>query len=149
MQLQRALGGRAGVVQMRQLAAALQRRPEAAGTVQRVEPEEEMLLSERLAGWHERYPDVTDWAAWLAAKENLILFPEGTRTPNGELLAAKSGVGLTVVTSIAPVVPVRVFGTFNALNRSQSFPRPRPVGVTFGRPIDFSGQRKEATICPK
>lgn len=43
VQMQRALGGRAGVAQMRQLAAALQRRTEAAGTVQRVEPEEEML----------------------------------------------------------------------------------------------------------
>jgi len=43
VQLQSALGGRAAIVQMRQLAAALQRRPDAAGAVQRVEPEEEML----------------------------------------------------------------------------------------------------------
>jgi 1-acyl-sn-glycerol-3-phosphate acyltransferase len=67
----------------------------------------------------------------------IILFPEGTRTPNGELQGAKSGIGFTVIKSPAPVVPVRVFGTFRALNRRQSFPRPHKVAVVFGKPIDF------------
>ncbi len=42
-QLRRALGARPSVVQMMQLSSALQRRSSAADTVQRVEPEEEML----------------------------------------------------------------------------------------------------------
>ena len=39
-------------------------------------------------------------------------FPEGTRTLDGKLQPARSGIGLTVIKSSAPVVPVRVFGTF-------------------------------------
>jgi 1-acyl-sn-glycerol-3-phosphate acyltransferase len=40
-----------------------------------------------------------------------VLFPEGTRTPDGQLLPAKSGIGLIVAKSSAPVVPVRLVGT--------------------------------------
>ncbi|MFN3408245.1 MAG: lysophospholipid acyltransferase family protein, partial [Limisphaerales bacterium] len=42
----------------------------------------------------------------------IILFPEGTRSPDGRLQPARSGVGLAIIKSTAPVVPVRVFGTF-------------------------------------
>lgn len=79
----------------------------------------------------------------------IILFPEGTRTPDGELKEAKSGIGFTVLKSPAPVVPVRVFGTFAALNRRQSVPRPHRVAVVFGRPIDLSALRTEAESCSK
>lgn len=85
----------------------------------------------------------------LLAGGAIILFPEGTRSPDGELQTAKSGIGLTVIKSNAPVIPVRVFGTFNALNRHQSFPRPRPIGVRFGSALDFGRLRKEAEICTK
>ena len=51
----------------------------------------------------------------LLAGGAIILFPEGTRTPDGKLQPARSGIGLTVIKSDAPVVPVRTFGTFEAL----------------------------------
>lgn len=79
----------------------------------------------------------------------IILFPEGTRTRNGDLQAAKSGIGLTVIKSNAPVVPVRVFGTFEAMGRHHSIPRPRKVAVKFGRPLDFADLRAEAQTCTK
>ncbi|MBI3878571.1 MAG: 1-acyl-sn-glycerol-3-phosphate acyltransferase [Verrucomicrobia bacterium] len=79
----------------------------------------------------------------------IILFPEGTRTPDGSLQPARPGVGLVVVKSTAPVVPVRVFGTFAALNRFMVFPRPRRVMVKYGKPMDFSALRAEAQSCPK
>ncbi|HTG43275.1 MAG TPA: lysophospholipid acyltransferase family protein, partial [Verrucomicrobiae bacterium] len=65
----------------------------------------------------------------LLAGGAIILFPEGTRSNDGELQKAKSGIGLTVIKSEAPVIPVRVFGTFQALNRGHAFPRPRKVAV--------------------
>src|SRR5210317_1758449 len=46
----------------------------------------------------------------LKAGKTVILFPEGTRSHDGHLLSAKSGVGLLVIKSEAPVVPIRVFG---------------------------------------
>jgi 1-acyl-sn-glycerol-3-phosphate acyltransferase len=79
----------------------------------------------------------------------ILLFPEGTRSKEGNLQPARSGIGLTVIKSNAPVVPVRVFGTFKAYNRTHKFPRPHPVAVKYGRPIDFSRERAEAKTCAK
>lgn len=80
----------------------------------------------------------------------IILFPEGTRTRDGRLQPARSGIGLTVIKSTAPVVPVRVFGTFEAYNRNMRFPRPcHRVIVKYGRPLSFEKLREEARSCSK
>src|SRR5262245_22671224 len=78
----------------------------------------------------------------------ILLFPEGTRTTDGNLRPAKSGVGLAVIKSNAPVVPVRVFGTFQAYGRHLKFPRPRRLTVKYGHPLDFNALRREAKDCP-
>lgn len=85
----------------------------------------------------------------LLAGGGIILFPEGTRTRDGHLQAARSGVGLVVIKSSAPVVPVRMFGTFEAFGRHLRFPRPRRVAVKYGRPVQFADARREARNCSK
>jgi|SRR5579872_6837445 len=79
----------------------------------------------------------------------IILFPEGTRTRDGQLQPARSGVGLAVIKSDAPVVPVRVFGTFEAYGRERRLPRPRKVTVKYGEPLLFADLRAEAKTCSK
>lgn len=79
----------------------------------------------------------------------ILVFPEGTRTTDGKLRPAKSGIGLTVIKSNAPVVPVRVFGTFEAYGRQMKFPRPHHVAVKYGVPLDFKALREEAKTCAK
>jgi 1-acyl-sn-glycerol-3-phosphate acyltransferase len=79
----------------------------------------------------------------------IILFPEGTRTRDGKLQPARSGIGLTVIKSSAPVVPVRVFGTYEAYGRHMRLPRPRRVAVKYGRPMQFEQLRAEAKVCSK
>ncbi len=79
----------------------------------------------------------------------IILFPEGTRTRDGKLQPARSGIGLTVIKSDAPLVPVRVFGTFEAYGRQMRFPRPRRVAVKYGQPMRFEQLRAEARVCAK
>lgn len=79
----------------------------------------------------------------------IILFPEGTRSRNGKLQPARSGIGLTVIKSEAPVVPVRVFGTFEAYGRHLGFPRPRRVCVKYGKVMRFEQLRAEAGVCSK
>ncbi len=79
----------------------------------------------------------------------IILFPEGTRTKDGKLQPARSGIGLTVIKSTAPVVPVHVFGTYEAFGRHHKFPRPHRVVVKYGQPMKFEVLRAEAKICPK
>jgi 1-acyl-sn-glycerol-3-phosphate acyltransferase len=85
----------------------------------------------------------------LLAGGVIILFPEGTRTRDGSLQKARSGIGLTVIKSDAPVVPVRVFGTFEAYGRDAKFPKPKRVAVKYGQPMEFRALREEATTCSK
>ncbi len=79
----------------------------------------------------------------------ILLFPEGTRSADGVFRPAKSGIGLAVIKSTAPVVPVRVFGTFDAYGRHLKWPRPRRLTVTYGPPLEFKALREEAKTCPK
>jgi 1-acyl-sn-glycerol-3-phosphate acyltransferase len=85
----------------------------------------------------------------LLAGGAIILFPEGTRTLDGRLQPARSGVGLTVIKSNAVVVPVRVFGTYEAYGRHVKIPRPHQVSVKYGRPMMFKELRAEAKTCTK
>jgi 1-acyl-sn-glycerol-3-phosphate acyltransferase len=85
----------------------------------------------------------------LHAGGAIILFPEGTRTPDGKLQPARSGIGLTVIKSDAVVIPVRTFGTFEAFGRNHKFPRPISVAVKYGEPMRFEKLRAEAKDCSK
>ena len=73
----------------------------------------------------------------------VLLFPEGTRSPDGNLQGAKTGVGLAVMKSGAPVVPVRVFGLYDLWGRHQILPRPGRIAIKFGMPLRFERQREE------
>ncbi len=79
----------------------------------------------------------------------VILFPEGTRSADGNFQPARAGIGLTVIKSEAPVVPVRVFGTFEAWHRHQKLPHPHRVIVKYGVPVDFKTLREESKTCTK
>jgi 1-acyl-sn-glycerol-3-phosphate acyltransferase len=76
-----------------------------------------------------------------ALKENraIVLFPEGTRSPDGLLQKAKPGVGLMACKTGVPVVPCRIFGSFQAFGKGSSLPRfGTPVTIVFGPPIPAS-----------
>lgn len=71
--------------------------------------------------------------------KRLLLFPEGTRSEDGRLIDPEPGVGFLIERCGAPVLPVRVFGAFEAYPRGAKFPRPGRVTVVVGEPVDFSG----------
>ena len=85
----------------------------------------------------------------LIAGGAIVLFPEGTRTRDGRMQAVRSGLGLIVIKSRAPVVPVRVFGTFEAYGRQVCFPWPRRVMVKYGQPLRFEALHAEAAECSR
>lgn len=87
--------------------------------------------------------------AALAEGRAVLLFPEGTRTQDGQLQPARSGIGLLVIKSDAPVVPVRVWGTMAAMGRGMHFPKPKRVMVKYGEPMHFEKLRTEAKSCSK
>jgi 1-acyl-sn-glycerol-3-phosphate acyltransferase len=68
---------------------------------------------------------------------SLILYPEGTRSQNGEMQAFKSGAALFAIELDVPVVPAYIEGTHNILPKGHYVPRPGPVTVRFGKPIEF------------
>lgn len=66
----------------------------------------------------------------------VVLFPEGTRSPDGHLQKAKAGVGLMACKTGVPVVPCRVYGSFAAYGKGAKIPRfGTPVTIVFGAPI--------------
>jgi len=85
----------------------------------------------------------------LAEGHGVLLFPEGTRTADGELQPARAGIGMVVVRSGAPVTPARVFGTYRAFGRHLRVPRPYKVHVKYGPLLDFSAAQAEAATCTK
>ena len=74
----------------------------------------------------------------LAEDKALILFPEGTRSPDGQLQTPKPGVGLIACRTQVPVIPARIFGSFEAFGRSGSLRPGTPVSVVFGRALPAS-----------
>ena len=71
----------------------------------------------------------------LSSGRVVIVFPEGTRSANGVLQPPKSGVGLLACKARVPVVPARVFGSFEAFGKDGRLRLGSPVSVTYGKPL--------------
>jgi 1-acyl-sn-glycerol-3-phosphate acyltransferase len=67
-----------------------------------------------------------------------IVFPEGSRTLDGQLQRAQPGLGLIIAKSLVPVVPMRIFGAREAFPRGMRFPKPRPITIVVGEPLIFT-----------
>jgi 1-acyl-sn-glycerol-3-phosphate acyltransferase len=76
----------------------------------------------------------------LRAGEGTLVFPEGQRSPDGKLQPALPGLGLVIAKTLAPVVPMRIFGAFEAWPLHEKWPRPGRVTVVIGKPIYFTEQ---------
>lgn len=63
------------------------------------------------------------------------IFPEGTRTRDGQLGRLKPGVLVIAKRAGVPIVPVGVAGAFEALPRNALWLRPSPVRVVYGEPL--------------
>jgi 1-acyl-sn-glycerol-3-phosphate acyltransferase len=66
----------------------------------------------------------------------LILYPEGTRSPDGEMRAFKPGAGLFALELGVPVVPAYIEGTHRILPKGTSVPRVGTVTVRFGEALE-------------
>jgi len=68
----------------------------------------------------------------------VVLFPEGTRSRDGNLGPARGGLGFVIAKTGATVLPMRIFGSFEAFSRDAILPRFLPITVSIGEPIRFS-----------
>jgi 1-acyl-sn-glycerol-3-phosphate acyltransferase len=66
---------------------------------------------------------------------SIVVFPEGTRSPNGKIHEFKSALFILPIRSRTPVVPVLIEGSFGALKRGSIRLYPSPLKMTFYDPI--------------
>ena len=71
----------------------------------------------------------------LADGWSLLLFPEGTRSPDGVIASFRPGVGRLARDTGLPVTPIHIAGTHGMLPKGARWPRPGRVIVTVGPPI--------------
>jgi 1-acyl-sn-glycerol-3-phosphate acyltransferase len=78
----------------------------------------------------------------LKEGKNIVVFPEGTRSPDGELLELKSGVAYISFMTGCPIVPCYLEGTYAAWPRGQKFPKLFGASIVckFGKPIYPTGE---------
>ena len=72
----------------------------------------------------------------LLRNETLLIYPEGTRSLNGELQPFKPGLGLLAYEAGVPIVPAHISGAYEALPKGKSLPRKSKIRVVFGEPVD-------------
>lgn len=64
---------------------------------------------------------------------NLLIFPEGTRSPDGQLMPFKPSLGYLAWATGVPILPVYVWGTYEAMPKgSVLWPQARKVGAMMG-----------------
>ena len=80
----------------------------------------------------------------LKDERGLILFPEGTRSVDGQLQPAKAGVGFIAIKTQVPVIPVRIFGSYEAFGKGRGLRLGTPVSVIFGQPMPPSAYDEPA-----
>jgi 1-acyl-sn-glycerol-3-phosphate acyltransferase len=71
----------------------------------------------------------------LKAEEQVLIFPEGTRTQDGEVLPLKPGFCSVTRRSKVPLVPVGLDGAYQAWPRTSRFPRLGRIAVVVGEPM--------------
>jgi 1-acyl-sn-glycerol-3-phosphate acyltransferase len=71
----------------------------------------------------------------------LILFPEGTRTPDGNIGPFKPGIGFLIAGTYIPVVPCHLAGAYEAWPKGKWFPRPRKLRLSIGEPVRFADRQ--------
>jgi len=85
------------------------------------------------------------YRSMLAAAEavkrgvSVIIFPEGTRSPDGKLQPFKKGLFLIALKSQAPILPITIQGTAAIMTKGDWRTRPGRVWITVGRPIETAG----------
>jgi len=66
---------------------------------------------------------------------SIVVFPEGTRSPDGKIHEFKTTLFVLPIRTRTPVVPVLIEGTFQALRRGSVLLKNHPVKVTFLDPV--------------
>jgi 1-acyl-sn-glycerol-3-phosphate acyltransferase len=81
---------------------------------------------------------VKETIARLQAGHALLIFPEGTRTRDGNVAPVKAGISMIAKRAAVPIVPVLIEGAYKVWPRNRFLPEPGHVNVSFGPPLRWS-----------
>lgn len=82
--------------------------------------------------------------ALLQQGYSIVWFPEGRRSPTGEVGPFFGGIGQLLLDTDATALPTAILGTFEALPKQRRWPRLVPLGVTFGAPLQLREPRADS-----
>ncbi len=74
----------------------------------------------------------------LQQGELVLMFPEGTRTSDGEIAPLKPGFIPVARRSQVPMMPIAIVGAYDCLPKGTKLPTRRPIAVVFGESIPAS-----------
>jgi len=77
----------------------------------------------------------------IAAGTSVLIFPEGTRSKDGQLLPFKSGAMVLAIKAGVPVVPMAIVGTHAVLPKGRLLAKSGQVVIRLGEPIETSGYK--------
>ncbi len=72
---------------------------------------------------------------------SVVMFPEGTRSPDGNTAEFKRGMTMIAELAKCKIVPVSISGTYEILNRSSLKIKPGKVRVYIDKPVEYSAER--------
>lgn len=67
---------------------------------------------------------------------SMMIFPEGTRSPDGRLLPFKKGPFYLAIETGVPVVPITILGTYEIMPKGRFAIRPGTATVIFHEPVN-------------
>ena len=70
---------------------------------------------------------------------SVLIFPEGVRSPTGEMKPFRGGIGMIASRLDLPVVPVKIEDVDRLMPVGSTFVRPGRVRVSFGAPLQLRG----------
>lgn len=76
----------------------------------------------------------------------LNIYPEGSRTEDGEIGPIERGIGLVAGRAGVPIVPVVIDGAYIAWHKNRKRPRAWPVRVMYGPAIDVNGMKASEIV---
>ncbi len=86
------------------------------------------------------YKMVEQITAILKTGDSILIFPEGTRSPDGTLGKFKRGSLLAALKAGVPVLPVAISGSYQLMPRGTWLINPGPVKFSVGRPVTFTSE---------
>ena len=71
---------------------------------------------------------------------SVLVFPEGRRSPDGQLHSFRAGIGLLAKQVDVPIIPVRIDGVYELKQQGKHLAPPGAITINIGVPLQFSLQ---------